>query len=94
MNFFRNIKSPEDIYSIYGNIKDLGGSLEKTDNGFYYENGELEKLWTDNTLDEGYLSYTVTESEYVKSGYTVKAFLFDSLTSAIPQVGNAKLTIQ
>jgi len=42
MNFLRNINSPCDLYSIYGNIKNLGGSLEKTDNGFYYENGELE----------------------------------------------------
>jgi len=60
----------------------------------YNANGKLEKLWTDTTLEDGYLSYTVTGAEYVKSGYSVKAFLFDSLTSAIPQVNSSKLTIQ
>ena len=60
----------------------------------YDENGALEKLWTDTTPEDGYLSYIVTGAEYVKSGYSVKAFLFDSLTSAIPQVNSSKLTIQ
>ena len=60
----------------------------------YNESGALEKLWTDTTLEDGYLSYTVTGSNYVNAGNSVKAFLFDSLTSIIPYVEKAELVIQ
>ena len=62
--------------------------------GVYNADGNLVKLWKYTTLEDGYLSYTVTGADYVQSGYKVKAFLFDSLTSAVPQVEKAKLTIQ
>ena len=61
----------------------------------YNTNGNLLKLWTDNELDsDGFLSCKITDSSYLVQGYKVKAFVFDSLTSAIPQVENAELAIQ
>ena len=60
----------------------------------YNADGKLEKIWTDTTLEDGYLSYTVTGAAYVQSGYKVKAFLFDGITSAIPYVENVGLIIE
>ena len=42
MQFFKNVSVAKDLYSIYGDIKEFQGSLEKTGNGFYYANDELE----------------------------------------------------
>lgn len=42
MQFFKNVNAVSDLYSIHGDIKAFQGSLEKTDNGFYYSNDELE----------------------------------------------------
>ena len=60
----------------------------------YDADDKLVKLWTDTTLEDGYLSYTVTGSDYIKSEYEVKAFLFDSITTAIPYVENVGLVIE
>lgn len=60
----------------------------------YNNDGKLVKLWTDTTLEDGYLSYTVTGASYVQSGYKVKVFLFDSIISAIPYVENTSLVIE
>ncbi|MEE1043197.1 MAG: hypothetical protein UH854_04460 [Clostridia bacterium] len=59
----------------------------------YNEDGGLEKLWTNSTLDGEYLTYTSNNAEYIKSGYTVKAFLFDTLQSAIPYIESKELTL-
>ena len=56
--------------------------------------GRLVDLWTDTTLENGILTYTVSGSGYIKSGYEVKAFLFDSLQSAIPQIESENLIIE
>lgn len=42
MDFFRNVTKAKDLYSIFGDVGEFQGSIEKTDGGFYYENGELE----------------------------------------------------
>lgn len=60
----------------------------------YNSNGKLEKMYTDKTLEDGYIEFTTNDSEFVKSGYTAKAFLFDSITSAVPYVENVKIVIE
>ncbi len=59
----------------------------------YNEYGKLEKLWTDYTLDDGYLICSSDDLKYIKPNYTVKAFLFDSLQSAVPYVESKKITL-
>ncbi len=62
----------------------------------YNTSGSLEKLWVDTTVEDGILSNIITGTDYttyVKSGYKVKTFIFDSLTSAIPQMEHKEITI-
>ena len=56
-------------------------------------NNKLQKLWTDTTLDSNTLSIPITDAQYLKTGYVIKAFLFDSLQSAIPQVESESITL-
>lgn len=56
-------------------------------------NNKLQKLWTDTTLDNNALSIPISDEQYLKTGYEIKAFLFDSLQSAIPQVESKSITL-
>lgn len=62
----------------------------------YNNKGSMVKLWSDSTVEDGVLSNVITGTEYtnyVKSGYKFKTFVFDSLISAIPQIESKSLTI-
>lgn len=56
-------------------------------------NNKLQKMWTDTTLDNNALSIPISDEQYLKTGYEIKAFLFDSLQSAIPQVESKSITL-
>ena len=60
----------------------------------YNPSGALERLWTDTTAEDGYLTCNVEDADYVKSGNIVRTFLFDSITSAIPYVEKAEFIIE
>ena len=60
--------------------------------GVYNADGKLVKLWKYTTLEDGYLSYTVTGADYVQSGYKVKAFLFDSKKQHYGKIRSAVFT--
>ncbi len=61
----------------------------------FNEEGSLVKLWTDKELDSnGYLSNEIFDSTYLMQGYKARAFLLDSLTSAIPYAEKAEVTIK
>ena len=59
----------------------------------YNTNGKLEKMYTSNMLEDGYIEFTTNDSDFVKSGYTAKAFLFDDITTAIPYISSVKITL-
>ncbi len=62
----------------------------------YNTSGSMEKLFVDTTVEDGVLSNVISGTDYttyVKSGYKVKTFIFDSLTSAIPQMEHKEITI-
>ncbi len=84
----------EESSSVVSKAKINDGSRLCLVTAVFNNKGCLEKLWTDTTLDNGILTYTVSGSEYIKSGYIVKAFLFDTLQSAIPQINSKSLTLQ
>lgn len=79
------VESKAEVSSIYNNLCLI--------TAVYNSANKLEKIWVDDTIENGFLSSTVSGADYVKSGYKVKTFVFDSLQSAIPQVESIGLTI-
>lgn len=57
------------------------------------ESNKMQKLWIDTTLEDGFFSIPITDSQYLKAGYVVKSFVFNSLQSAIPQVKSKDITL-
>lgn len=55
----------------------------------YDADGKLVKLYKDDTATDGLYSVSA-ESKYLLEGYSAKAFIWDSLTSIIPQAENAE----
>ena len=79
------VESKAEVSSIYNNLCLI--------TAVYNSANKLEKIWVDDSIENGFLSSTVSGADYVKSGYKVKTFVFDSLQSAIPQVESIGLTI-
>ncbi|MBR5518241.1 MAG: hypothetical protein IKV86_04360 [Clostridia bacterium] len=59
----------------------------------YNANGSLKELIPSSVIADGAFSYEVPASKVV-AGNIVKAFVFDSITSAVPQMKNGSLVVR
>ena len=80
-----SVESKAEVSSIYNNLCMI--------TAVYTSDYRLEKLWIDNTIENGVLSNIISDTDYVKNGYKVKVFVVDSLKSLIPLVESIGLTI-
>lgn len=87
------IESSNNSVSVKADLTNYTGENAVLVTAVFDDNGKLKKTYTNNTIDTDKLITQTIDSQYIVNNYVVKAFIFDSLSSAKPLAESSSITL-